>query len=160
MAKASSTSRSLTFKILLIIVVAPLAIQLVPYGRQHSNPPALAEPKWDSPATRQLTLRACGDCHSNETRWPWYSNIAPVSWLVARDVAEGREHFNVSEWGRLTKNQGDRAAEAVEQDEMPPWFYLVPHPEARLSDQEKAALIKGLEKTFGRKEHDHDHRHD
>ena len=73
--------------ILIIIVVAVggfLLIQLVPFGRDHTNPPVVQEPNWDSPATRELAQRACFDCHSNETVWPWYSNIAPVSWLVAQ----------------------------------------------------------------------------
>ncbi|MCX7782465.1 MAG: heme-binding domain-containing protein, partial [Meiothermus sp.] len=76
-----------------------LAIQLVPYGRDHQNPPVVAEPPWDSPQTRALFVRACADCHSNQTRWPWYSHIAPVSWLVQRDVEEGRSKLNLSLWG-------------------------------------------------------------
>jgi hypothetical protein len=59
--------------------------QLVPYGR-NPNPPVQQEPPWNLAETRVLTERACFDCHSNETRWPWYSNVAPVSWLVQRDV--------------------------------------------------------------------------
>lgn len=76
-----------------------LAIQLVPYGRDHHNPPAVAEPPWDSPQTRELFVKACADCDSNQTRWPWYSHIAPVSWLVQRDVEEGRSKLNLSLWG-------------------------------------------------------------
>lgn len=67
-----------------------LAIQLVPYGRDHSNPPGRTEPSWDSPATRELARRACFDCHSNETEWPAYASIAPASWLAQYDVDEGR----------------------------------------------------------------------
>ena len=70
------------------------AAQLVPYGRDHDNPPVVAEPAWGSPATRELARRACFDCHSNETQWPWYSNIAPLSWLIQRDVDEGRDELN------------------------------------------------------------------
>ncbi len=76
-----------------------LLIQAVPYGRNHANSPNRTEPTWDSPTTRQLAVRACYDCHSNETIWPWYSNVAPVSWLVQRDVEEGRDEVNFSEWG-------------------------------------------------------------
>ena len=72
-----------------------LAIQLVPYGRDHTNPPVLAEPAWDAPRTRELFFQACKDCHSNETVWPGYASLAPMSWLVQHDVEEGREHFNV-----------------------------------------------------------------
>ena len=71
-----------------------LIIQFVPYGRDHTNPPVIAEPAWDSPQTRALFFRACADCHSNETTWPWYSTIAPASWLITRDVMEGRATFN------------------------------------------------------------------
>jgi hypothetical protein len=67
-------------RILLFIVVGlsvlGLLIQLIPYGHNHTNPPVNAEPNWDSPETRTLAQRACFDCHSNETRWPWHSNIA------------------------------------------------------------------------------------
>lgn len=124
-----------------------LLIQLVPYGREHDNPPVVAEPAWDSAQTRQLTMRACFDCHSNETVWPWYSNVAPVSWLVQRDVDEGREELNYSEWNR--RQEGDESAEAVRDGSMPPRSYLLTHPDARLSDTQLAALADGLEATFG-----------
>jgi Haem-binding domain len=70
-------------------IVIVLLIQVVPYGRDHTNPPMHVEPSWDDPRTRELTLRACFDCHSNQTIWPWYSNIAPISWLIQRDVKKG-----------------------------------------------------------------------
>ena len=63
-----------------------LVAQLIPFGRSHTNPVVVKEPTWDSPTTRDLAKRACFDCHSNETVWPWYTNIAPVSWLTQRDV--------------------------------------------------------------------------
>jgi hypothetical protein len=139
-------------KLVLIIVggllVLFLAIQLIPYGHNHNNPPVQAEPPWDSPQTRETFYRACGDCHSNETVWPWYSNIAPVSWLVMHDVEEGRSRFNVSEWGRA-RQSGDEAAGMVQEGEMPPGQYLLMHPNARLSDQEKAVFVPGLTATFG-----------
>jgi mono/diheme cytochrome c family protein len=125
-----------------------LAMQLVPYGRDHTNPPVVAEPTWDSPQTRALFVRACADCHSNQTVWPWYSNIAPVSWLVAHDVEEGRAKFNVSMWGQQ-RNEGDEAAEAVREGEMPMKIYLPTHPEARLTPAEREQLIAGLTATFG-----------
>lgn len=133
-------------------VIAVLAllvlIQFVPYGRAHENPPVRQEPRWDSPATRALAQRACFDCHSNETKWPWYTWVAPMSWLVQRDVAEGREHMNFSEWDRPQKDAHE-APEMVEEGEMPPWFYLPMHSEAKLSAEEKAQLIRGLEATVG-----------
>ncbi|MFV9507285.1 MAG: heme-binding domain-containing protein, partial [Oscillochloridaceae bacterium umkhey_bin13] len=131
------------------LLVIFLGMQLVPYGRDHTNPPVSAEPAWDSPATRALFVRACADCHSNQTVWPWYSNIAPVSWLVTHDVIEGREAFNVSEWGRKAKNEGDDAAETVREGEMPLWFYVPLHPEARFTPAEEQQFIAGLIATFG-----------
>jgi mono/diheme cytochrome c family protein len=125
-----------------------LAIQLVPYGHEHVNPPVVAEPAWDSPETKALFARACADCHSNETVWPWYSSVAPVSWLVVHDVEEGRATFNVSEWGR-PENEGDEAAETVQEGEMPLKIYLPTHPEARLTPAERQQLIAGLTATFG-----------
>ncbi|UFS62577.1 heme-binding domain-containing protein [Sulfurimonas sp. HSL-3221] len=131
------------------------AIQIIPFGHDHTNPPVVAEPAWDTPQTRTLFMRACADCHSNETVWPWYSHVAPVSWLVAHDVEEGRENFNVSVWGVQKKNKGYDAAEEVEEDDMPPAVYLPTHPEARLTPEEKTALIAGLKATFGTKKPRH-----
>lgn len=132
--------------------LAAVAIQFVPYGRDHTNPEVLAEPKWDSLRTEALFDRACKDCHSHKTEWPWYSRIAPVSWLVRHDVDEGREHFNVSAWGMQEKNEGDEAAQTVREGEMPMWIYLPTHPQARLNDAEKRSLVEGLVLTFGDKE--------
>ncbi|WP_200762383.1 heme-binding domain-containing protein [Nitrosophilus alvini] len=140
-----------------IVLIILIAIQFVPYGKDHKNPPVVSEPQWDSPKTREYFFRACKDCHSNETEWPWYSNIAPMSWLIQRDVEEGREHFNISEWGVKRENDGEEAAEEVREGEMPPWFYLIAHPEARLSKEEKKKFITGLIKTFGDKKRDDDH---
>jgi len=70
-------------------------------------------------------MRACGDCHFNETKWPWYSHIAPISRLVTYDVKEGREHFNVSMWGDQRKNRGDEAAEELREGEMSPLTYRI-----------------------------------
>lgn len=132
------------------LIVVLVGIQFVPYGKNHTNPPVVSEPKWDSPKTKELFTKACANCHSNETVYPWYSDIAPISWLITSDIDEGREHFNVSMWGAQKKNKGDEAAEEVEGGDMPPWFYLPTHPEARLTDAQTKELIDGLEKTFGR----------
>jgi len=94
-------------------VALVIVIQLVPFGRNHTNPPVVQEPNWDSPRTRELAVRACFDCHSNETVWPWFSNIAPISWLVYRDVFEGREHLNYSEWGSQL-GEGSEPGEVAE----------------------------------------------
>jgi mono/diheme cytochrome c family protein len=137
------------FKLLGVLIIAGVAIQFVPYGKDHTNPPVVAEPKWDTQKTKETFYRVCGNCHSNTTTWPWYSTIAPVSWLVSRDVAEGREHFNVSMWGAQSVNKGRDAAEELREGEMPPWFYVIGHPEAKLSGSEKDEFVEGLSATFG-----------
>lgn len=130
------------------LVLLGLAIQIIPYGRAHANPAVVAEPNWDSAQTQQLFTQACADCHSNKTVWPWYSNVAPVSWLIQRHVDEGRAKFNASEMGR-PENKADEAAEYVQKGEMPMANYTWLHPEARLSAADKEALINGLLATFG-----------
>lgn len=127
-----------------------VAVQLVPYGWSHTNPPVVTEPRWDAPRTQELFSRACADCHSNQTKWPWYSRVAPVSWLVVSDVEEGRSKLNVSEWNRPQKDAHE-AAKEVRDGEMPLSTYLLAHPTARLSPAEKAELIRGLEATLGTK---------
>jgi hypothetical protein len=119
-----------------------MGIQVVPYGRNHTNPPMTVEPVWDSPETRELVVRACFDCHSNQTVWPWYSHIAPISWLVQQDVDEGRNKLNYSEW----------TAKMVREGTMPQWYYAAIHPQANLSSAETQLLIRGLVATFGEEE--------
>ncbi len=132
------------------LVLLLLLIQLVPYGRDHINPPVSQEPPWDSPQTRELAMAACQDCHSNETIWPWYSNVAPVSWLVQHDVIDGRQRLNFSQWDRSRGQETDDIAQVVQKGEMPPWYFLMLHPEARLSQADEQLLIQGLEATFGK----------
>ena len=112
-------------KVLKWVVIAAVLIQLIPFGRTHTNPPVTKEPAWDSADTRALIRRACFDCHSNETVWPWYSNIAPFSWLVQRDVNGGGSHLNFTEWDRSQKHAKDVAAQ-VKQGDMPPWSRRAP----------------------------------
>ena len=139
---------SILKKVILVLVGLFVLIQLVPYGRGHTNPPVVQEPNWDSPQTRQLAQQACFDCHSNETEWPWYSNIAPVSWLVQRDVDEGREHLNFSNWPKGRKaDDPEEIVEEIEEGEMPLWFYVILHPEAKLDEVEKKQLMTGLRAT-------------
>ncbi len=125
------------------LVIIGIAIQLVPYGRNHTNPPVTSEPVWNSPQTRELAARACFDCHSNQTVWPWYSNIAPVSWLVQRDVDQGRRRLNFSEWNQPQRG-GREAARIIQRGEMPQWFYVIMHPTAKLSPNDTQLLIQGL----------------
>ena len=135
-------------KIFKWLLLAAVLIQLIPYGRNHLNPPSTKEPSWNSPDTRALFRRACFDCHSNQTVWPWYSHIAPVSWLLQNDVNGGRSHLNFTEWDRPQRHAKDVAAE-VNPGDMPPWFYLPMHPAARLTAAEKQALVDGAEKSLG-----------
>jgi hypothetical protein len=125
-------------------------IQLVPYGRDHSNPPVLAEPAWATPRTRELMDRACFDCHSNEVDWPWYSNVAPVSWIVTDHVEEGRRAVNYSEFNR-PQEEADDTVESILEGEMPPGYYTLfgLHAEARLTSAEVQELVSGLRATPG-----------
>jgi len=128
-------------RVVLAIVAFGLAIQLVPVPRE--NPPVSEEvPAPDE--VRAILERSCYDCHSHEVRWPWYSRVAPVSWLVAYDVRHARKHLNFSTWDRYDakkrrKNLED-LWEEVHEGEMPLWYYLPMHPEARLSDADKQRL--------------------
>jgi hypothetical protein len=133
---------------LVVLAVIAAGIQFVPYGRDHTNPPVTAEPAWDSPETRRLAVVACFDCHSNETVWPWYTNIAPMSWLVQNDVDEGRAVVNYSEWDRPQEETGE-SAEVVQEGEMPPRIHTVIHPAARLDRTEIDRLVAGLTATLG-----------
>jgi hypothetical protein len=125
-------------------LVAFGAAQLVPVKGIASNPPERF--KIDAPPEVDAILRrACFDCHSNETRWPLYSRIAPGSWLMARDVTAGRQHLNLSKWGEADEEERlldmENMWEQVQAGEMPKWFYVYPmHLSARLSDADKAAL--------------------
>lgn len=129
------------------LAAAFIGVQAVPYGRDHSNPPRTMEPLWDSATTRELARRACFDCHSNETVWPRYANVAPVSWLVQYDVDEGRAKLNFSEWARPQEEAGE-AAEVMAEGEMPPSTYLLMHRTARLSASERQQLMHGLTRTI------------
>jgi len=132
-------TRILTFGSVLILIA--LAIQFIPVTR--SNPPATAD--LAAPAEVKAILKAsCYDCHSNETEWPWYSRVAPVSWLVASDTTNGRKKFNFSDWN--TYPSGKQAAilahavREIRRGDMPPWYYTIKHGEARLTPEKKAVL--------------------
>jgi cytochrome c551/c552 len=132
--------------VVLVLAAAFVVIQFLPYGHQHTNPPVQQEPNWPDQQTRDLAVRACYDCHSNETVWPWYSNIAPVSWLIANDVNEGRHVLNFSQW-RNSRHAVGEISEVIHSGYMPPSYYVMMHPDAKLSDTEKQALIDGLLST-------------
>lgn len=149
---ASQNTRRLAPRFLLgavilagLLVLMQLARYVVP-GLKLDNPPVKQTTTWDSTETARLWEATCGDCHSNETVYPWYSYVAPAGWLVAHDVHEGRDHLNISRDSRVDVGE---MIEVVREGEMPPQAYTIMHPEARLSDAEKQALIDGLRATFG-----------
>ncbi len=130
------------------IAVGAIFVIIQIFQVDHTNPATRSEPNWDSPRTRELAKKACFDCHSGETNWPWYSYIAPASWKVYNNVHNGRRHFYFSEYPQGTKDPKE-TVEEIEKGSMPPSEYLLLHPEANLSPAEKAELIKGLKATFG-----------
>jgi hypothetical protein len=137
----------------LVTVVAFGLIQLVPYGRDHANPTVTGEPAWSSPRTRELMVNSCFGCHSNEVDWPWYSNIAPVSWAVLDHVDEGRGAVNYSEFD-TDQGDADETIEVILDGEMPPGYYTLfgLHPEANLTEAEIDELVAGLRATPGMSE--------
>lgn len=126
-----------------ILLVGFVLIQFIPYGRDHTNPAVVNEPAWPDTETRDIAVAACYDCHSNETVWPWYSNIAPVSWLIAHDVEEGRQHLNFSEWEN-SPYAVNEVNEMVSSGEMPPFYYAMMHSGAQLTDAQRQMLMDGL----------------
>ncbi len=142
-----------------IALVVLAAIQIIPVSR--ANPPVIREPVWDSAETRDLAVRACYDCHSNETVWPWYARIAPASWIAWYDVTEGREALNFSDWDRHLDDDyvdpanpfppptlSERIAREIRDGTMPPGTYRLMNPKGRLTDAEREALIAGLQATI------------
>lgn len=125
-----------------VLVVVLVAIQFIPVERVNSP----VESDIDAPAdVKAILKRSCYDCHSNETTWPWYARVAPGSWLIAKDVREGRRELNFSVWNKFTGARRARKfkeiVEQIEQDKMPQWYYIVLHPDAKLSTGDKTTLI-------------------
>lgn len=119
--------------IFLLLIIAFIGIQFIEVER--ANPPVTAV--INAPTEVENIFRSsCYDCHSNETVWPWYSKIAPISWLIVNDVTDGRKKLNFSEWEKLySDNRNKLKKEILEQinkDEMPPSFYTIMHPNAKL----------------------------
>jgi hypothetical protein len=141
------SNKIISISIIFVIILLSL-FQFIPYGKDHNNPTIVSEPNWDSQQTRVLAKRACFDCHSNETIWPWYSNVAPISWLTYRDVAAGRRRLDFSDWKNIRLREPGEIASAITEGEMPPLQYLLIHRTARLSTTEKTLLINGLLKTL------------
>jgi cytochrome c551/c552 len=127
------------------VVVLLIVIQFIPIS--HADPAVTREIKWDSAQTKELAQRACFDCHSNDTVWPWYSYVAPLSWRIASHVNDGRRHLNFSEWDRPNA-RSEEIIEQISSGRMPTWDYLLLHPEARLTQAEQQTLIDGLKQTL------------
>jgi hypothetical protein len=155
--RAQRTSTSIVSKLtnarlLTVIFAATLStmvtIQAIPYGRAHSNPPITGEPDWATPRTRELMVRACFGCHSNEVEYPAYASVAPISWVVEAHVAEGREKVNYSEFDSRQRG-ADETIEVIQEGSMPPAYYtrFGRHPEAKLTSTEIQELIEGLRAT-------------
>ena len=135
-------------KIVTALGAAFLALQLVPVDRE--NPPV--ESEIPAPAeVRELLERACYDCHSNQSRWPWYGYVAPTSWLIEYDIEEARDHMNFSTWNRYDEDEQIDMIEGVWEEvlegEMPPFFYLPLHPAARLDEKDRTVLREWAEEA-------------
>ena len=135
--------------VLIGFVILLVVIQFVPVKKD--DPPVETNIKWNSQQTRSLAQRACYDCHSNETTWPYYSHIAPVSWFLSDHVHEGRRHLNFSQWNYPRDKEIKKVRAMIKQireGDMPLDSYTWMHPAARLTDAEKQELIAGIEMTF------------
>ena len=134
---------SLRRKALFVGILLVLGIQLIPVPRE--NPEAVA-PITAPDDVRMVLENSCYDCHSNLTEWPWYSRVAPVSWLVYKDVKKGRDELNFSEWGEYSDRRRNRKLEEIEEKvtdkEMPLKLYVRLHPEAGLSVADAETLIE------------------
>jgi len=131
---------------LVAAVAVFVLIQAVPYGRSHSSGAIVAEPKWPDAATRELVVRACFDCHSNQVKYPWYSNVAPISWVVAEHVGDGREAVNFSDLKAGGEGVGN-VVESIKEGSMPPGYFtrFGLHKQAKLTKAEIAKLLASLQ---------------
>ena len=136
-------------------------IQFVPV--QHSNPPAADPVVFADPNAEAIAKRACYDCHSNQTTWPWYSYVAPLSWYSINHVEEGRAQLNFSDVAATLTNAresddageqttvaelAEESAETINKNEMPPSYYTLIHTDAILSATDKEALIAGINQAL------------
>lgn len=140
--------RAWWLRALIVVVVAVVAIQFVPYGVEDRT--ARDEPAWDSPRTRELFVRACADCHSNETKVLWFEHVAPIKWYIADHVEEGRRALNVSEWHTAAGDEADEMTEVIEEGSMPPdcYTYFGLHATSKLSRAEQQELMDGIRATL------------
>jgi hypothetical protein len=138
--------RRLLFLAVGIIAGAFVLLQLIPYGHDHGAPPTTKRARLPLAANR-IAASACADCHSNTTRWPWYTNVAPASLLVVNDVKGGREHLNLSQWDRPQPDL-EEVVRVIEGGGMPPVQYKLIHGDARLSAAERRTLVAGFRALY------------
>lgn len=152
------TGKDKTAYIIFIFALLAVLIQFIPAER--TNPPVTLDVP-APPEVKAVLRRACYDCHSNETKWPWYTNIAPVSWLSAYDVKKGRAKLNFSTWDIYSREKQAHLIKGCMEEacekEMPPWFHLPVHPEGRLTPEDLSVLKAW---AAGLPQHEHDHEDD
>jgi Haem-binding domain len=137
---------------LLGLVIVLVLVQFIPVDRanpEFSNKKTITAKETVPPSIKTVFSRSCGDCHSDQTTWPWYSYVAPVSWIISSDVHNGRKHVNFSEWGDYSAKQREEAleniCEQVQQSQMPEKTYLLLHPDARLRQADRDAVCRWTE---------------
>ena len=145
-----------TLKLIVALASAALIIGQVGTERWASREPkVMGLPMSLNVEPWQVVVRACGNCHSNHTDWPWYSRVPPVSWWIAQHVREGRERFNFSEWDTYSQSQRQDKLESmcglILTGRMPPWQYTAMHPEARLTEKDKKAVCAWVEEVTASK---------
>ena len=131
---------------LAVVAGAFVLIQLVPYGHDHGAPATTKRGRLQ-PAADRIAAGACMDCHSNATRWPWYTNVAPASLLVVKDVKGGREHLNLSQWDRPQPDL-EEVVRVIDGGGMPPVQYKLIHGGARLTAAQRRTLIAGFRALY------------
>jgi hypothetical protein len=146
--RVRTPGRKLLLRAGLGLLLVAVLLQFLPFGRLGANPPVTRDAPWPNGRARELAVAACYDCHSNQTRRPLYSQVAPFSWLIARDVEQGREKLNFSAWEGSGGDARD-AAETIVEGSMPPRRYLPLHADARLSQDERRLLVEALEAMGG-----------
>ena len=133
-----------------ILLSAAIAILIAQLVRPDRSNPAVQGDLSAPPVVKDALERSCYDCHSNQTRWPWYSAVAPLSWWIHHDIGEGRRRLNFSSWTDYTSDPGtedqklDEVARLIESRAMPPWYYLAIHPRARLTSGERVAITRWI----------------
>jgi len=141
-------------RISIFVLILLVGIQLVPVGARNPAPisaKSIYETQSVPDAVRSVFQTSCNDCHSNQTRWPWYSYVAPVSWLVVHDVHAGRKHFNLSEWGNYPARKKEQTLESiceqVTNGDMPDSKYAFIHRKVRLNEDQRDAVCAWVEST-------------